>query len=68
MGMASSSMYSTNYTTQWSSKVCTPHERTISPECEDPHEWIGVKGEKKTRPRSESDVSPPESVLTGTGP
>ena len=32
--MASSSMYSINYTTQWSFKAGTPHE------------WIGVKGEK----------------------
>jgi len=46
MGMASSSMYSINYTTQWSSKAGTPHEWTIRPKCEDPHEWIGVKGEK----------------------
>jgi len=67
MGMASSGMYSINYTTQWSFKGGTPYEWTIRPECEDPHEWIGVKG-KKTRPRSESDVSPPEKVLTGTGP
>ena len=67
MGMASSSMYSINYTTQWSFKAGTPHEWAIRPECEDPLEWIGVKGEK-TRLRSESDVSPPEKVLTGTGP
>jgi len=46
MGMASSSMYSINYTTQQSSKAGTPHERTIRPESEDPHEWIGAKGEK----------------------
>jgi len=36
MGMASSSMYSINYTTQWSFKAGTPYEWTIRPECEDP--------------------------------
>ena len=46
MGMANGSMYSINYTAQWSFKAGTPHEWTIRPECEDPHESIGEKGEK----------------------